>query len=81
MEKVIASGVDKENYRNVVIAYIEQLQKEKDITVFQGVFGYYMYEGLVHEIKFENNQVVDETYESWSIKEKNFLFSKLNPVV
>ena len=78
MDKVVASNVSKENYRNVVNEYIEQLQKEQDITLFENVFGYYMYEGLVHEIKLEDNQVIDETYESWSIQEKNFVMNVLD---
>lgn len=77
MQKVVASGVNRENYCDVVKEYIEKLKQENDITVFQGVFGAYMLDGLVHEIKFENNQVIDETYESWSVKEKNFVMTML----
>lgn len=78
MYKIVASEVDKEKYRDVVNEYIVQLQKEQDITLFEGVFGYYMYKGLVHEIKLENKQIIDETYESWSIKEKNFVLNMLD---
>ena len=78
MNKIIANSVSKENFCNVVNAYIKQLQKEQDITVFENVFGYYMYEGLVHELRLDGDQIVDETYESWSIKEKNFVMNELN---
>ena len=78
MIKIIASEVEKENYCNVVNQYIEQLQKEQDITLFEGAFGYYMCKGLVHEIRWEDNQIVDETYESWSIKEKHFVMNVLD---
>lgn len=78
MIKIVASDVCKENYRKVVNEYIEQLEQEKDITLFGGVFGYYMYKGLVHEIRLDNNQVVDETYASWSVKEKNFVLNVLD---
>lgn len=78
MNKVIASGVEKENYRDVVNQYMEQLQKEQDITLFEGIFGYYMYKGLVHEIRLEDKQVIDETYESWSVKEKHFVMNALD---
>lgn len=78
MNKVVASDINKDDYRDIVNDYIEQLRKEKDITLFNGVFGYYMYKGLVHEIKIEENCIVDETYESWSIKEKNFLLNVIN---
>lgn len=77
MQKVVASGVNRENYREVVNEYIEQLKQENDITVFQGVFGAYMLDGLVHEIKFEDGQVIDVAYESWSVEEKNFVMTKL----
>ena len=77
MIKIVASDVSKENYRQVVNEYIEQLKEEKDIALFGSVFGYYMYEGLVHEIRLENSQVLDETYESWSVKEKNFVLNVL----
>ena len=78
MYKIIANGVNKENYRDVVNQYIEKLKKEQDITLFEGVFGYYMCKGLVHELRLEDNQIVDETYESWSIKEKNFVMNVLD---
>ena len=78
MNKVIASGVEKENYRDVVNQYMEQLQKEQDITLFEGIFGYYMYKGLVHKIRLEDKQVIDETYESWSVKEKHFVMNALD---
>lgn len=78
MNKVIASGVEKENYCDVVNQYIEQLQKELDITLFEGIFGYYMYKGLVHEIRMEDDQIVDETYESWSVKEMHFVMNVLD---
>lgn len=75
MQKVVASGVNRENYRDVVNAYIEQLQKEQDITLFENVCGYYMYEGLVHELRLEDDKLIDVTYASWSVEEKNFLFN------
>lgn len=78
MNKVIASGVEKENYCDVVNQYIEQLQKELDITLFEGIFGYYMYKGLVHEIRMEDDQIVDETYESWSVKEMHLVMNVLD---
>lgn len=78
MQKVVASDVSKEKYRDVVNEYIEQLQKEQDITLFENVFGYYMLKGLVHELRLEDNQVVDETYASWSIKEKHFVMNVLD---
>ena len=77
MQKVVANDVSMENYRDVVNAYIEQLKQENDITVFQGVFGAYMLDGLVHEIKFEDGQIIDEAYASWSKEEKNFVMTKL----
>lgn len=78
MQKVVANDVSKENYRDVVNAYIEQLQKEQDITLFENVVGYYMYEGLVHELRMEDEQLFDVTYASWSVEEKNFLFNVLD---
>lgn len=78
MQKVVASDVSKENYRDVVNAYIEQLQKEQDITLFENVCGYYMFKGLVHELKLEDDQLLDVTYPSWSVEEKNFLFNVLD---
>lgn len=77
MQRVVASGVSRENYCDVVKEYIEQLKQENDITVFQGVFGAYMLDGLVHEVKFEDGQLIDEAYESWSKEEKNFVMTKL----
>lgn len=78
MQKVVANDVSKENYRDVVNAYVEQLQKEQDITLFENVVGYYMYEGLVHELRLEDEQLLDVTYASWSVEEKNFLFNVLD---
>ncbi len=78
MNKIVASGVNKENYHHVVDEYIEQLQKERDITLFEGVKGYYMLDGLVHELKLDGEQLVDETYGSWSKEEKNFVLNVLD---
>ena len=78
MQKVVANDVSKENYRDVVNAYIEQLQKDQDITLFENVVGYYMYEGLVHELRLEDDKLIDVTYASWSVEEKNFLFNVLD---
>jgi hypothetical protein len=77
MQKVVASDVSIENYRGVVNNYIEQLKQENDILEFEDVFGYYMLDGLVHEIKFEDGQLIDEAYESWSKEERNFVMTKL----
>lgn len=78
MNKIVASGVNKENYHNVVDEYIEQLQKERDITLFEGVKGYYMLDGLVHELKLDGEQLLDVTYGSWSKEEKNFVLNVLD---
>lgn len=78
MQKVVASGVSKENYRDVVKKYIEQLKQENDILEFEGVFGYYMLGSLVHELRLDGDQLIDVTYESWSVEEKNFVMTKLN---
>lgn len=78
MKKIVAGGVDKENYHNVIDEYIKQLKKEYDITLFEGLRGYYMFEGLVHELKLEGEQLIDETYGSWSKEEKNFLLNVLD---
>ena len=76
--KIVASGVNKENYDNVVDEYISQLQKEQDITLFENIKGYYMLGGLVHELKLDGEQLIDETYASWSKEEKNFVLNVLD---
>ena len=78
MQKVVANDVSMENYRDVVNAYIEQLKQENDILEFEGVFGYYMLGSLVHELRLDGDQLLDVTYESWSVEEKNFVMTKLN---
>lgn len=37
-----------------------------------------MHKGLVHEIRWEESQIIEETYESWSIEEKNFVMNILD---
>ena len=78
MNKIVASGVNKENYHQSVDEYISQLQKEQDITLFEGVKGYYMLDGLVHELKLDGEQLLDITYGSWSKEEKNFVLNVLD---
>ena len=78
MQNVVADNVSRENYCEAVKEYIEQLQKDQDITLFENVVGYYMYKGLVHELRLEDNQLFDVTYASWSVEEKNFLFNVLD---
>lgn len=78
MNKIVASGVNKENYHQSVDEYINQLQKEQDITLFEGVKGYYMLDGLVHELKLDGEQLLDITYGSWSKEEKNFVLNVLD---
>ena len=77
-DKIVASGVNKENYHNVVDEYISQLQKEQDITLFENVKGYYILVGLFHELKLDGEQLIDVTYESWSKEEKNFVLNVLD---
>ena len=78
MNKMVTSGVNKENYHQAVDEYISQLQKEQDITLFEGVKGYYMLDGLVHELRLEGEQLLDVTYGSWSKEEKNFVLNVLD---
>lgn len=70
----------KEHYEDIVTKYLEQLQSEQDIALFPRCFGkyYYMYKGLVHEIRIEDDQIVDETFESWSKEEKHFVMTVLS---
>ncbi len=78
--KMIANNIGKEMYDDFVNEYLKQLESENDITLFGKRYGsyYYMYKGLVHEIKWEESQIIEETYESWSIEEKNFVMNVLN---
>ncbi len=78
--KVIADNIEKEKYDDFVVDYLKQLESEDDITLFGKRYGsyYYMHKGLVHEIRWEESQIIEETYESWSIEEKNFVMNVLN---
>lgn len=78
--KTIANNMEKEQYDDFVNEYLEQLQSENDITLFDKKYGcyYYMFKGLVHEIKLEKKKVTDETFASWSIEEKNFVMNILD---
>lgn len=78
MQKVVASGVSRENYCDVVKTYVEQLKQENDILQFEGIFGYYMLGSLVHELRLDGDQLLDVTYASWSVEEKKFLFNVLD---
>ena len=79
MKKVICDSL-MEDYNDFVNKYLEQLQSEYDIALFPRYLGnyYYMNGGLVHEIRLEDNQVVDETFKSWSVEEKNFAMNVLS---
>lgn len=78
--KMIANSIGKEKYDDFVNEYLKQLESENDITLFGKKYGsyYYMHKGLVREIRWEESQIIEETYESWSIEEKNFVMNVLN---
>ena len=80
MIKIVERDILEEKYNEVVNSYLNELKHEFDIALFPEHWGkhYYMYEGLVHEIRLEEGQVVDETFEAWSIEEKNFTVNILD---
>ena len=78
--KIIADNIGKEKYDDFVNEYLKQLESENDITLFGKRYGsyYYIHKGLVHEIRWEESQIIEETYESWPIEEKNFVMNDLD---
>ena len=80
MNKKVICEISKENYDDAVNKYLEQLQLEQNIVLFSRDSRkyYYMFQGLVHEIRLENDHIIDDTFESWSVEEKNFVMSVLD---
>lgn len=72
---IIKNNIPVEEYEEFVKGYLEQLSSENDIAIFPRRWGryYYMHKGLVHEIRLEENQVIEDTFESWSVEERNFV--------
>lgn len=78
--EVVVKQLKEEEFKKEVKEYLEQLKAENDIAEFPMDRGryYYMLNGLVHEVRFEDDKMIDATFESWSKEEKNFVMNVLS---